>query len=70
LLQELLKILPRDRVITDADELFVYESDGFTIAKSNPGAVVFPISTRRLALVVRLLNRMDVQIVPRGTGTG
>ncbi len=70
LIDELLEILPRDRVISDADELFVYESDGFTIAKSNPGAVVFPTTTEEVAAVVKLLNRLDVQIVPRGTGTG
>jgi len=67
---ELLKILPRERVITDADELFVYESDGFTIAKSNPGAVVFPMTTDEVVRVVQLLNKIDVQIIPRGTGTG
>jgi glycolate oxidase len=67
---ELLKILPRERVITDADELFVYESDGFTIAKSNPGAVVFPMTTDEVVRVVQLLNKADVQIIPRGTGTG
>ncbi len=70
LFDELLEILPRDRVITDADELFVYESDGFTIAKSNPGAVVFPTTTEEVVRIVKLLNRLDVQIVPRGTGTG
>jgi glycolate oxidase len=70
LIDELLEILPRDRVITDADELFVYESDGFTIAKSNPGAVVFPTTTEEVVRIVKLLNRLDVQIVPRGTGTG
>ena len=70
LIDELLEILPRERVITDADELFVYESDGFTIAKSNPGAVVFPTNTEEVVRVVKVLNRLDVQIVPRGTGTG
>ncbi|MGB7156597.1 MAG: FAD-linked oxidase C-terminal domain-containing protein [Tepidisphaeraceae bacterium] len=70
LIDELLAILPRDRVISDANELFVYESDGFTIAKSNPGAVVFPTTTEEVVRIVQLLNRLDVQIVPRGTGTG
>src|SRR5688572_17613676 len=70
LFDELLEMLPRDRVITDADELFVYESDGFTIARSNPGAVVFPTTTDEVVRVVKLLSRLDVQIVPRGTGTG
>src|SRR5206468_2539475 len=35
-------LMPDERVIADAGELFVYESDGFTIAKSRPAAVVFP----------------------------
>src|SRR5215210_1833983 len=70
LIDELLEILPRERVITDADELFVYESDGFTIAKSNPGAVVFPTNTDEVARILKLLSKLDVQIVPRGTGTG
>ncbi|HEV2295008.1 MAG TPA: FAD-linked oxidase C-terminal domain-containing protein [Tepidisphaeraceae bacterium] len=70
LIDELLEILPRDRVISEADELFVYESDGFTIAKSNPGAVVFPTSTEEAVQIVKLLHKRDVQIVPRGTGTG
>ena len=55
LIDELLQVLPRDRVITEADELFVYESDGFTIAKSNPGAVVFPMCTEEVVAIVRLL---------------
>jgi FAD/FMN-containing dehydrogenase len=50
--------------------LFVYESDGFTIAKSNPGAVVFPMTTDEVVRVVQLLNKIDVQIIPAGTGTG
>jgi glycolate oxidase len=70
LIDDLLDILPRDRVVSGADELFVYESDGFTIAKSNPGAVVFPTTTEEVVRVVKLLNKLDVQIVPRGTGTG
>ncbi len=70
LVDELLEILPRERVITDPSELFVYESDGFTIARSNPGAVVFPTSTDEVVRIVKLLSALDVQIVPRGTGTG
>lgn len=70
LIGDLLEILPRDRVISEPDELFVYESDGFTIAKSNPGAVVFPTSTEEVVRIMQLLHKRDVQIVPRGTGTG
>ena len=63
-------ILAPDQVVTDPAELFVYESDGFTIAKARPGAVVFPTSTRQVVDIVKLLAAKGVQIVPRGSGTG
>ena len=70
LIEELLRILPASHVVTDPAELFVYESDGFTIAKARPRAVVFPTSTQQVVEIVKLLARHGVQIVPRGSGTG
>src|SRR3954471_23414731 len=67
---ELRRLLSPDRVISDPSELYVYDCDGFTIARSTPGAVVFPTSTEDVVKVVKLLAERDVQIVPRGTGTG
>ncbi len=69
LIGRLRAVLP-ERVIADPEELFVYESDGFTIAKSRPAAVVFPQTTEEVVGVMKLLAQHDVQIVPRGTGTG
>jgi glycolate oxidase len=57
-------------VVTDPAELFVYESDGFTIARARPAAVVFPTTTEQVRDVVLALAKHDVQIVPRGSGTG
>jgi glycolate oxidase len=70
LIADLIKILSPDRVISDASELYVYDTDGFTIARSTPGAVVFPTTTEEVAKIVKLLSERDIQIVPRGTGTG
>ena len=70
LISDLLDRLPADQVITDPAELFVYESDGFTIAKARPAAVVFPLSSQEVADVMRQLVKHDAQIVPRGSGTG
>src|SRR5687768_7882657 len=70
LIQELTAVVPAGGVLTDPAELFVYESDGFTIAKARPRAVVFPTNLEQVAAVVKLLARHDVQIVPRGSGTG
>ena len=63
-------ILPADRIVTDPSELYVYESDGFTIAHARPAAVVFPMSTEEVCAIVRVLAQHEVQIVPRGSGTG
>ena len=70
LIDELRSLLCDAAVVSDPSELLVYESDGFTIAKARPRAVVFPTSTAEVIEVVKLLNRHDVQIVPRGSGTG
>jgi glycolate oxidase len=70
LVSDLKRITAPDRVISDASELYVYDCDGFTIARSTPGAVVFPTSTEEVVAIVRLLAQRDVQIVPRGSGTG
>src|SRR6185312_10489739 len=70
LIQSLTQVLPAGHVVTDPEELFVYESDGFTIAKARPGAVVFPTSAAEVVEVVKLVGEHGVQIVPRGSGTG
>jgi glycolate oxidase len=70
LIDDLRALVPPDRLLVDAAELFVYESDGFTIAHSRPAAVVFPITTDEVAAVVRTLVKHDAQIIPRGSGTG
>ena len=70
LIDDLKKAVPAERVLSDPAELFVYEADGFTIAKARPAAVVFVQSTDETVKVVRTLARRGVQIVPRGTGTG
>ncbi|MGA3066202.1 MAG: FAD-linked oxidase C-terminal domain-containing protein [Tepidisphaeraceae bacterium] len=70
LLREISDCLPAGSVLSDPDELLVYESDGFTIAKARPSAVMFPTSTQEVSQVVRLLAKYDVPMVPRGSGTG
>src|SRR5687768_2240612 len=70
LISELVSMLPAGYVITDPAELFVYESDGFTIAHARPAAVVFPTTTEHVAAVIKTLVRHGAQVVPRGSGTG
>ncbi len=62
--------VPPGSVLTDPGGLFVYESDGFTIAKARPAAVVFPTTPEQVVAVVKIIAASGAQIVPRGSGTG
>ena len=70
LVARLTALVPPGGVLTDPAGLFVYEADGFTIARARPAAVVFPTTTQEVVAVVRAIGEAGVQIVPRGSGTG
>ncbi|HYH87186.1 MAG TPA: FAD-linked oxidase C-terminal domain-containing protein, partial [Pyrinomonadaceae bacterium] len=70
LVKNLRAFLKAEQVISDPEELMVYECDGLTHYKHRPRAVVFPQSTEEVSEVVRLLARERVSVVPRGAGTG
>ena len=70
IVEKLEAIVPPGRLLIDPAELAVFETDGFTLARSRPGAVVFCETTQEVAAVVKLLAKCDVPIVPRGSGTG
>jgi glycolate oxidase subunit GlcD len=70
LVKDLRAILKPEQVISDAEELLVYECDGLTHYRHRPRAVVFPSSTEEVSEVLRLLAREGVPLVPRGAGTG
>jgi glycolate oxidase len=63
-------IVGPDAVLTDPDELLVYESDGLTILRAMADVVVFPRSTAEVAACVKLANREGLPFVARGAGTG
>src|ERR687887_1813158 len=68
--RELEAILGVGAVLSDPDELLVYESDGLTLFRALADFVVFPTSAEHVALVVRLANRAGLPFVARGAGTG
>ena len=70
LVKNLRAALKPEQVISDPEELLVYECDGLTHYKHRPRAVVFPQSTEEVSAVMRLLAREGVSVVPRGAGTG
>jgi glycolate oxidase len=66
----LVRELGGDAVITDANALTVYESDGLTAHRVRPRAVLLPTNTEQVAASIRLLAASGVPFVPRGAGTG
>lgn len=56
-------------VLWRPEDLAVYEFDG-TIEKSAPHAVVFPGNAEEVSRAIRVCNRFEIPITPRGAGTG
>jgi len=70
LIQNLTAIVGQENVLSEPDELLVYECDGLPHHKYRPRAVVFPSSTEETASVMGQLARAGVPFTPRGAGTG
>src|SRR5881397_1827383 len=70
LVEELRDIVGDENVLSEPDELLVYECDGLPQHKHPPRAVVFPTSTEDTSEVIKVLSREGVSFAPRGAGTG
>src|SRR5881409_3984565 len=70
LVEELRDIVGDENVLSEPDELLVYECDGLPQHKHLPRAVVFPNSTEETSEVLALLHDEGVSFAPRGAGTG
>ena len=70
LIEDLRAAVGLDSVLSETDELLVYECDGLPQHKHAPRAVVFPHSTEETAEAMKILARFGVPFTPRGAGTG
>jgi glycolate oxidase len=70
LLMDLRRSVGREHLITEPEQLRVYECDGLTGQRAVPEAVVLPDSTEGVQAVVRACHREQVPFVARGAGTG
>lgn len=57
------------RLLDAADELIVYECDGYVVEKTTPDVVVFPESSDEVLRIVQECIAANVPFVPRGAGT-
>ena len=67
---ELRRALGPEHVISEPEQLRVYECDGLTGHRAVPELVVLPGSTEEVQIVVRACHREGVPFVARGAGTG
>jgi glycolate oxidase subunit GlcD len=70
IIEKLRAVVGSAAVLSEPDELLVYECDGLPQHKYRPRAVVFPSSTEETSAVMRVLAREGVPFTPRGAGTG
>src|ERR1700682_6328340 len=69
LIRELVALLGPNAVLSQAEDLMLYEYDG-SVELGSPECIVFPSSTREVAEIVRLANRYETPLVGRGAGAG
>lgn len=70
LVKNLRAIVGGENVLSEPEELLVYECDGLPQHKHPPRAVVFPTSTEETSEVLKVLSAEGVSFAPRGAGTG
>lgn len=68
-LDDLAKLYPPDRLLTERAQLIPYESDGLTAFRMRPRAVVLPDVQEDVIETVRMCHIHGVPFVPRGSGT-
>src|SRR5216117_4461277 len=68
--RELEAIVGTSGVLSEPDELLVYESDGLVLFRALADFIVFPTSTEQVSEIVKLANREGLPFVARGAGTG
>ena len=69
LIRELKALLGPANVLSQKEDLMLYEFDG-SVEKARPEVVVFPHSTAHVSGIVKLAAKYQVPVVGRGAGTG
>lgn len=70
IIQELLKVLPEESVLSREPELLPYECDGLSAFQQRPMVVAIPDSIQQVQEIMKICHAADVPVVARGAGTG
>ncbi|NLI91177.1 MAG: FAD-binding protein [Peptococcaceae bacterium] len=69
-LHELIKVLGKENVLSEKEDLVTYSYDATAAVPSvEPDVVVTPTSTEHVVEIVKIANRYKIPIYPRGSGT-
>lgn len=68
--QQLQQILPKNIVITGAENTRPFECDGLSVYRQKPLAVVLPENILQIKQVLKICNKTKTPVVTRGAGTG
>lgn len=68
--KDLISVLGRENVLTEKEDLLTYSYDATAAMPHHmPDVVVTPVSTEQVAAIVKIANRHNIPIYPRGSGT-
>ncbi len=70
LIARLAAILPRESLLSEAEDLTPYECDGLSAYRALPMLAVLPQSVIEVQEVLRIASNTDTKVVARGSGTG
>ena len=70
IIQQLVRLLPSQCVLSSGEELRPYECDGLSAYRNLPLSVVIPETREQVRDILRLCAANGVPVVARGAGTG
>jgi glycolate oxidase len=70
LIRHLREFLPPESILSAAEDLAPYESDGLTAYRQMPMLVVIPETEAQVQQTLKLCHELTVPVVARGAGTG
>lgn len=71
LAKDLCRLVPKERVRTDPEDLQAYAADAtYYVRRAKPDAVVLPETTEEISKVLRYAFERAIPVTPRGAGTG
>jgi len=69
LIENFVKIVGKDNVLTSKESLKAYSYDGTTSWIHEPDVVLFPTSTQEISAIMKIANAEKIPVTPRGGGT-